>query len=1532
MKRYLLSFLFLAFLLPALAQDNVDAEEEKSAFLNWVENQISTPDRRISISRIDGVLSSNARVGRITIADREGVWLTIEDAEIVWTRTALLRGRLAVDRLAAGRIEMSRRPLPAEGAAPSPEASGFSLPDLPVSVALDELDIDRIVFAEAAFGLASELTLSGSLHLDEGTFAAELDGERLDGPGGTLDLTAAYNEADNMLEVDFQLDEPENGVIANLLNLYGRPAVALNLTGSGPVEDFELRLGLDADAQRVLSGTARLEGAGGANHFTIAAEGPIGELVVPSLRDLFGENSRLALEGARREGGGLTVSRFEIESGALALNGSAQTSPDGFPTRIELQGRIASADGEQVILPVPGGATALRNASLHLDFGGGEVGSWTGGIQMEGFSTAGYAAERFDLDLDGAANHLADPARREVTLNLLGRASGLSAEKPELQQAIGDNATLRMRSAWRSGEPFRIEAASLETRPLDAELAGEVREGQFEGRFLLTTSDASVLADAMDRPLKGTVRLSGTGRIAPVSGAFDLELDGRLQGFATGTPSIDGLISGEATLTGRAMRDERGIGADNLVVKSEGLTARAHGLFGTETADFELKAEIADLARVSGQMSGPMQAQIEASGTGGRIGLNAALSLPDGTLSGKSLRQGELGFAGMLHSRILSGKVSGSGFLDGERVGMSADVVWSQEGYRLDNLDFQAGLSRIRGEIGREADGFFRGTLAVDAPDVATLSAFLLTEATGSARATILLSAENEEQNARIDGRLSQIETGDIRIASAEIDARLTNLFGVPGGDGTLRASDVRAFGVEMQAITANARQEGERTGFEAGARFENGASLAAAGALTRIGEGFRLDVFNLDLVRDRVLARLATPASILLAGDALRIDALELEVDGGRVRAQGSLAQALDLAVELSNVPLATANSVVPDLGLSGVIDGTLTIGGQRDRPDVQLDLQGRNLGARVLAEAGIPPLEIRATGRTDGRQLQLNAGIAGQDGMDARLQGAIPLDNGRLALDLSLRSFPLALMSRMAPGLAGNLSGTARIAGTLQRPEAQFDLQGTGVRAGMLSDAGIGALELSASGTFAEDMVMLSALRASGPDGLNATASGRIPIGGRGLDLAVDATAPLGLANRFLSGGATATGAANFKGRIAGSLSDPEISGRVTASGAGYSDPSLQVAMRDISVNASIDRNRVVIESARAAMNAGGFATARGSLQLDADAGFPADLAIRLDQARYVDGTMVAATLSGDLAVSGALARDPLISGSIRIDRAEILVPDQLGGALSAIDVRHVNPPRDVQRTLALVHADDGTPVPSSRPSVARLDVAVVAANRIFLRGRGLDAELGGSVRLTGPITDIQPTGGFQLVRGRLAILGKRIVFDRGEVTLVGDLDPFVDFLATSDAGEVVVMISVAGRVSDPEIRFSSQPELPQDEVLARLIFGRGISELSVLQMARLAAAAASLVGGGNSSLMDGFRQATGLDELDVITDSSGNPALRAGRYIRDNIYLGVEAGAGGETRATVNIDLTGDLKAKGSTGTDGDSSLGIFFEKDY
>ncbi|MGN6767991.1 MAG: translocation/assembly module TamB domain-containing protein, partial [Rhizobiaceae bacterium] len=308
-----------------------------------------------------------------------------------------------------------------------------------------------------------------------------------------------------------------------------------------------------------------------------------------------------------------------------------------------------------------------------------------------------------------------------------------------------------------------------------------------------------------------------------------------------------------------------------------------------------------------------------------------------------------------------------------------------------------------------------------------------------------------------------------------------------------------------------------------------------------------------------------------------------------------------------------------------------------------------------------------------------------------------------------------------------------------------------------------------------------------------------------------------------------------------------------------------------------------------------------------------------------------MVVARLNGNIAVTGPLVSDPLISGTIDIERAEITVPDTLGGGAAGINVKHRNPPPKVAATLARAHANDGTPVPTRRPSVAKLDLTVRAPARIFVRGRGLDAELGGEIKLTGPVTGIRPVGGFKLIRGRLSIIGQRIVFTEGEVTMVGDLDPMVNLVATSEGTDITVFVTVTGRVSDPKVVFSSQPELPQDEVLARLIFNRSVNDLSAFQIAQLAAAVAELAGGSNPSLLGNLRKATGLDDLDVVTNEKGQTAVRAGRYIQDNIYLGVEAGAEGDTKGTVNLDITKDLKAKGALGTT-DSSLGLFYEKDY
>lgn len=86
------------------------------------------------------------------------------------------------------------------------------------------------------------------------------------------------------------------------------------------------------------------------------------------------------------------------------------------------------------------------------------------------------------------------------------------------------------------------------------------------------------------------------------------------------------------------------------------------------------------------------------------------------------------------------------------------------------------------------------------------------------------------------------------------------------------------------------------------------------------------------------------------------------------------------------------------------------------------------------------------------------------------------------------------------------------------------------------------------------------------------------------------------------------------------------------------------------------------------------------------------------------------------------------------------------------------HVNEPAEVRATRAragLLGDGNGGPGGSGGARPFGLDVTVSAPARIFIRGRGIDAELGGQIRLLGTTAQILPSGAFNLIRGRLDIL---------------------------------------------------------------------------------------------------------------------------------------------------------------------------------
>ena len=138
--------LLLLVALAALAQ-TTDDPDDNGFIVRFLEERISAPGRQIRLSGIQGALSSQARIGEITVSDAEGAWLAHPDVEIDWNRLELLLGRVNVTRLERRQHRLAapaRCRRPAAGCR-SPEAAAqpFSLPELPVAIRLNELEPRR---------------------------------------------------------------------------------------------------------------------------------------------------------------------------------------------------------------------------------------------------------------------------------------------------------------------------------------------------------------------------------------------------------------------------------------------------------------------------------------------------------------------------------------------------------------------------------------------------------------------------------------------------------------------------------------------------------------------------------------------------------------------------------------------------------------------------------------------------------------------------------------------------------------------------------------------------------------------------------------------------------------------------------------------------------------------------------------------------------------------------------------------------------------------------------------------------------------------------------------------------------------------------------------------------------------------------------------------------------------------------------------------------------------------------------------------
>lgn len=1529
LRTYWLGAVFVSFAALALgvftiagAQDT----DERSALIGWVEQQISTPDMQIRLGAIDGVLSSDVTIASITISDKEGPWLTLENVHLVWSRLKLLAGTLDIDLLEADRITLTRvgaSAAPGETAGDAP----FEIPEIPVEIVIDKLSVPAVEIGAAVFGQPAELSVDGNFNLSGGSLETRLEIERRDAPG-SLTLEAAYGNESRELALKVALSEPEDGVVANLLALEGKPSVDFIIEGSGPLDNFAAEVSLAANGQVLFGGPATISSVPDGLRFLADLTGSVEGLVAPAFRDYFGSRSRIGIDATRRDDGSFSLAALDLRTGVLGLTATGELTSDFFPTRLQLEGRLGAPGGDRV--PLPGlAAASVDSARLTASLGVLPDNRWTAEFELDDFRSALLNAGSARIVANGVAENMTDPAARHVTFALEAVASQLGADDPAVADALGPEIRFDATGEWSAGGPVIIKDSRVDNGTNWARFLGTIGSDIVDGTYLVTAADLSLFAGIAGRDLGGAVDLRAMGQVALSGEAFNLHLDTTVRDIETGIAEMDGLLKGETTLRGGAALSKGTFRFAELNIENRRLRAVLDGSYGEAAASLVATGRIADVAALTERASGAADFRANVSGPAS----DRAVQL---VVEGDGLRLMDRPFAdavarvdGRLAGDDMRADVVLSGNLGGVPVRASAALENLADGTRaLRDLVASAGQTRASGDIALGPAGLMEGALRIDAPELSVIAPLLLAEASGALTADITLRAEGGAQSAVIDATARNARYDSYRAESADIDITASDIFGAPAANGRIDATGVEIGRFRLNSLAATATREGDTTRFDARAGLANG-DLATAGLLRPDGEGFVLRLETLSLASPLGDVSLAAPTEVTVDNGRFGFDDLDLAVADGRIRLNGGVGETLDLRADVNNVPLSVANAVAPYLEARGRVTGVVNATGSLENPSGTFDLNGRGISAEPLERYGITDLDIDAKGSFDDGTADLVATTIVSGGR-VNVEGRIGRE---LDLRAEFRQLPLALANAVAPdlALAGQLTGSVTATGTLDAPNARFQVEGSGISAAPLREAGLDGLAIQASGTYANDRVILDQANISG-DGIRATARGTVPLDGRGLDLTVTGDVPLSITDRFLiDQGTRLSGTLRVDVRITGSLARPNIDGTVSGAGIALADPGSGVSIRNISVAATFNGDQVTINQLTGNLGRGTI-SANGTVTISPAAGYPVNLAIALRNARYEDGKLVVATLSGDLTLQGALTGSAVLGGTIRVERAEISVPESLPASSTMLDVVHRNAPPAVLATLrrAGIGASGRGPRGAGGSSLA-LNVNVVAPARVFVRGRGLDVELGGQMTLTGTVNDIRPVGSFQMRRGRLDILGKRITFTRGRVTLVGDLDPNLDFLATTRGDTVTVNIIVSGSASDPEVTFTSTPELPQDEVLSQLLFGRGIDQLSPLQLLQLGAAAAQLAGGGGGGgVLDQLRAGTGLDNLDVTTDSDGNVAVEAGRYVSENVYLGVKGGEQ-SSGVTINLDITDGLTARAEA-TQRDSKLGIFYEREY
>lgn len=393
-------------------------------------------------------------------------------------------------------------------------------------------------------------------------------------------------------------------------------------------------------------------------------------------------------------------------------------------------------------------------------------------------------------------------------------------------------------------------------------------------------------------------------------------------------------------------------------------------------------------------------------------------------------------------------------------------------------------------------------------------------------------------------------------------------------------------------------------------------------------------------------------------------------------------------------------------------------------------------------------------------------------------------------------------------------------------------------------------------------------------------------------------------------------------------GTITAPQLSGSLDGQGLRFAWPAQGLDLKDGVLQAHFTGDRLDLDKLEF-HGGGGLLTGSGSARLQN--GLPtARLSLRADKLQALDRPDRQLVLSGT-AQADLADKALVITTALTADRADIALPRNTGPTLSSDVVVLGRTPQAEKPSAAM-------------PRAIRFDGTFDLGSDFHLYGMGLDAMLGGSVRVRASEgTPPNATGSIEVVKGDYAAYGQQLQVTQGRINFAGPLDnPGLNITATRPnlPTGIVVGVNITGSALRPVVKLSSTPAMPDTEILSWLVLGQPFDQVGPADIGVLQTAAAALLGSSDSApLQTRLARALGLDSISVQSAQSTQTGtglqgtiVTLSKRLSSRTLVSFSRGLDGVSSIfTIHYTLTRGLSVQTRTGTENAVDLFYTFEFD-